>query len=96
MGVKVEKHHHEVAQVNMNLECILALLLIKLIMFNSTNTPFKWLHSFGKTAAFMPKPVKGDNGSGTVINQFGKVVHYLWVKSMLVFLKKLYTTLEVF
>ena len=53
----------------------------------------------GKTATFMPKPVKGGQRfwNYTVINLYGKVtLQFLWVKSMQDYQKKLYTILVEF
>ncbi|MEA2783502.1 MAG: glutamine synthetase, partial [Rhodospirillaceae bacterium] len=65
MGVSVEKHHHEVAPSQHELgikfdhlvKCADAMQIYKYVVHNVA-------HSYGKTATFMPKPVKGDNGSG--------------------------------
>lgn len=65
MGVKVEKHHHEVASAQHELG----------IMFDTMTRNadkmqiYKYAvhqvaHAYGKTATFMPKPVYGDNGTG--------------------------------
>lgn len=65
MGVKVEKHHHEVASAQHELG----------IMFDTMTRNadkmqiYKYAvhqvaHAYGKTATFMPKPVFGDNGTG--------------------------------
>ena len=70
MGVKVEKHHHEVAPSQHELGMYFGTLvdqadnvqLYKYVVQMVT-------HSFGKTATFMPKPVAGDNGSGMHIHQ---------------------------
>ena len=70
MGVKVEKHHHEVAAAQHELG----------VMFDklSTNADkmqiYKYAvhqvaHAYGKTATFMPKPVYGDNGTGMHVHQ---------------------------
>jgi len=70
MGVKVEKHHHEVAPSQHELG-----VLFDTLVRNADNMQiYKYAvqqvaNSFGKTATFMPKPVKGDNGSGMHTHQ---------------------------
>ena len=70
MGVKVEKHHHEVAPSQHELGMYFGTLtnqadnvqLYKYVVQMVT-------HSFGKQHTFMQKPVKGDNGSGMHCHQ---------------------------
>ena len=70
VGIKVEKHHHEVAPSQHELGMYFGTLvdqadnvqLYKYVVQMVT-------HSFGKTATFMPKPVAGDNGSGMHTHQ---------------------------
>ncbi len=64
MGVKVEKHHHEVAsaqhELGMKFDTLVTMAdhmqLYKYCIHNVAQ-------SYGKSATFMPKPVYGDNGS---------------------------------
>jgi glutamine synthetase len=65
MGLPMDKHHHEVAAAQHELG----------ITFGTLTTTadrtqiYKYVvhqvaHAYGKTATFMPKPIKADNGSG--------------------------------
>jgi len=70
MGVKVEKHHHEVApsqhelgmRFNTLVRCADDLQKYKYVVHNVAE-------ALGKTATFMPKPVMYDNGSGMHVHQ---------------------------
>ncbi|HUF55008.1 MAG TPA: type I glutamate--ammonia ligase [Thermohalobaculum sp.] len=70
MGMKVDKHHHEVASCQHELGMVFdtlvrqadALQKYKYVIHNVA-------HAYGKTATFMPKPIVGDNGTGMHVNQ---------------------------
>jgi len=89
MGVKVEKHHHEVAPSQHELGMYFGTLTnmadnVQLYKYAVQMVT----HSFGKTATFMPKPVKGDNGSGMHCHQS------IWKGSSPVFMGKEYAGLS--
>ncbi|WP_127900429.1 type I glutamate--ammonia ligase [Solirhodobacter olei] len=69
IGMKVDKHHHEVASNQHELGLIFSTLTkqadeiqkYKYVIHNVA-------HAYGKSATFMPKPIKGDNGTGMHVN----------------------------
>ena len=69
LGMKVDKHHHEVASCQHELGLIFSTLTkqadelqkYKYVIHNVA-------HAYGKSATFMPKPIYGDNGSGMHVN----------------------------
>ncbi|UWQ16201.1 type I glutamate--ammonia ligase [Jannaschia sp. M317] len=69
IGMKVDKHHHEVASCQHELGLIFGtvtkqadeLQKYKYIVHNVA-------HAYGKSATFMPKPIAGDNGTGMHVN----------------------------
>ena len=70
MGLKPEKHHHEVAPSQHEL----GMKFSTLVGTADDMQKYKYIvrqvaHAFGKTATFMPKPVVGDNGSGMHVHQ---------------------------
>ncbi|MDX5384190.1 MAG: type I glutamate--ammonia ligase [Rhodobacterales bacterium] len=69
MGMKVDKHHHEVATSQHELGMIFGTLTeqadnIQKYKYVIHNVAL----AYGRSATFMPKPIKGDNGSGMHVN----------------------------
>ncbi len=69
MGMKVDKHHHEVATCQHELGLIFGPLTEQADHLQK----YKYvIHNvalaYGQSATFMPKPMKGDNGSGMHVN----------------------------
>lgn len=69
IGMKVDKHHHEVASCQHELGLVFGTLTkqadeiqkYKYIVHNVAQ-------AYGKSATFMPKPIAGDNGTGMHVN----------------------------
>ncbi len=69
IGMKVDKHHHEVASCQHELGLVFDTLTkqadelqkYKYVIHNVA-------HAYGKSATFMPKPYYGDNGTGMHVN----------------------------
>jgi glutamine synthetase len=69
IGMNVDKHHHEVASCQHELGLVFGTLTeqadelqkYKYVIHNVA-------HAYGRTATFMPKPIKGDNGTGMHVN----------------------------
>ncbi len=70
IGMKVDKHHHEVASCQHELGLIFGTLTDQADQLQK----YKYVihnvaHAYGKSATFMPKPIAGDNGTGMHVHQ---------------------------
>jgi len=70
LGLKPEKHHHEVAPAQHEL----GMKFDTLVKMGDNMQLYKYIvqnvaHAYGKTATFMPKPMYGDNGTGMHVHQ---------------------------
>ena len=70
IGMKVDKHHHEVASCQHELGLVFGSLC------GQADNILKYKYviqqvcsAYGKSATFMPKPIAGDNGTGMHVNQ---------------------------
>ena len=90
LGVKIERHHHEVAtagqaEIDYRFDTLVksadAMMVYKYVIKNVAK-------KHGKTATFMPKPLFGDNGSGMHTHQS------LWKKGKPLFAGKEYAGLS--
>jgi glutamine synthetase len=90
LGLKIERHHHEVAtggqaEIDFRFDTLVKtadnLMLYKYVVKNVAR-------KHGKTVTFMPKPLFGDNGSGMHTHQS------LWKKSKPLFAGKEYAGLS--
>ena len=69
IGMKVDKHHHEVASCQHELGLVFGPLTFQADELQK----YKYIihnvaHAYGKSATFMPKPIYGDNGTGMHVN----------------------------
>ncbi|PYG34498.1 type I glutamate--ammonia ligase [Pelagimonas varians] len=69
LGMKTDKHHHEVASCQHEL----GLIFDSLTKQADELQKYKYVihnvaQAYGKTATFMPKPIYGDNGTGMHVN----------------------------
>ncbi|SFG16913.1 glutamine synthetase [Palleronia marisminoris] len=69
MGMKVDKHHHEVASCQHELGLIFGTLTDQADQLQKYKYVIQNVaHAYGKSATFMPKPIAGDNGTGMHVN----------------------------
>ncbi len=71
VGIRIEKHHHEVATAG---QAEIDLRFLPLVPMGDALMWYKYIvknvaRRYGKTATFMPKPIFGDNGTGMHTHQ---------------------------
>ncbi|PVA09806.1 type I glutamate--ammonia ligase [Pelagivirga sediminicola] len=69
LGMKIDKHHHEVGSCQHELGLIFGTLTTQADeMMKYKYVIHNVAQAYGKSATFMPKPIYGDNGSGMHVN----------------------------